>query len=178
MFIFNIKPLDVGLLHPRSSLNQGRSLCALLFTSPPRKLECVILTTRYFADAENTSSWCARRGDLQHAFPLDVSIVHSSALDVFTDGESLTCGGFFLGETVHFGSLEFIADCFSSPSHSPRRNDSGVVPAIGHDKGLHQGNLHGFKQRGGSSLLSHPVSRPKLNAYLYGCQVQVSHVKP
>jgi hypothetical protein len=51
-------------------------------------------------------------GGLATCFPLDVPMVHSSALAVATDGEHLTCGGFYLDEIVHFGSLEFIADCF------------------------------------------------------------------
>jgi hypothetical protein len=40
----------------------------------------------------------------------------------------LTCCGFSLGETVHFGSLEFIADCFGGGlSLSLSRNDSGAT---------------------------------------------------
>jgi hypothetical protein len=39
-------------------------------------------------------------------------MVHSSMLIVAIDGERLTYGGFSLGETIFFGSLEFIADCF------------------------------------------------------------------
>jgi hypothetical protein len=42
----------------------------------------VILTTLYLAGAKNTDSWCARKGGLQHAFPLDVTMVPSSALVV------------------------------------------------------------------------------------------------
>jgi hypothetical protein len=60
----------------------------------------------------NTDSWRARKGYLQRAFPLDVMMVPSSALTVATDGEHLLCGGFSLGETIHFGSLESIADRF------------------------------------------------------------------
>jgi hypothetical protein len=54
-------------------------------------------------------------------------MVPSSALIIFADGERLTCGGFSLGETVLFGSLEFIVDCFGGLSLSPRRNDSGAA---------------------------------------------------
>jgi hypothetical protein len=54
-------------------------------------------------------------------------MVHSSTLTVTTNGEHLTCGGFSLGETVHFGSSEFIVDCFSSLSLSQRGNKSGIV---------------------------------------------------
>jgi hypothetical protein len=69
------------------------------------ELECTILTTMYFTATENTDSWHARKGDLQHAFPLDVSMVYSSMLAVSTDGECLMCSDFSLGETVHFGAL-------------------------------------------------------------------------
>jgi hypothetical protein len=58
------------------------------------ELECVILTTLYFAGVENTDSEC------------------------------LTYGSFSLSKTVHFGSLEFIVDCFDGLSLSPWRNDS------------------------------------------------------
>jgi hypothetical protein len=51
-------------------------------------------------------------------------MVHSSVLAFSTDGERLMCGGFSLAETVHFGSLEFITDCFGNQSLSHGRNDS------------------------------------------------------
>jgi hypothetical protein len=54
-------------------------------------------------------------------------MVHSYALVISTDGEHLTCGGFSLGETIHFGSLEFIVNCFGGLSLSPMRNDSGAA---------------------------------------------------
>jgi hypothetical protein len=54
-------------------------------------------------------------------------MVHSSTLAITTDGKHLTCGGFSLGKTVHFGNLEFIVDCFGSPRLSPKGNDSRVV---------------------------------------------------
>jgi hypothetical protein len=46
------------------------------------------------------------------------------SLIVATDGEHLTCDGFTLGETVRFGRLEFISDCFDSLILSPKGNDS------------------------------------------------------
>jgi hypothetical protein len=54
-------------------------------------------------------------------------MVHSSTLIVTNDGEHLTCGGFSLGEIIHFGSLEFIADCFSDLSLSLRGSDLGII---------------------------------------------------
>jgi hypothetical protein len=53
-------------------------------------------------------------------FPLDVTMVHSSALAVATDGERLMCSGFSLDETVRFESLEFIADYFRARASLPR----------------------------------------------------------
>jgi hypothetical protein len=37
--------------------------------------ECVILTTLYLTGAKNADNWCARNGDLQRAFSLDVLMV-------------------------------------------------------------------------------------------------------
>jgi hypothetical protein len=91
------------------------------------ELECLILTTLYFAGAKNTDSWHTKKGDLKCAFPLDIPMVHSSALAVSTDSEHLMCSGFFLSKTDCFGSLEFITDCFGNLSLSPRRNDSGAT---------------------------------------------------
>jgi hypothetical protein len=91
------------------------------------KLKCTILTTLYFAGAENTNRCHARKGDLQRAFPLDISMVHPSVLVVSSDGDGLMCGGFSLSETICFESLEFITDCFSGLSLSSRRNDSSTT---------------------------------------------------
>jgi hypothetical protein len=41
--------------------------------------------------------------------------------------EHQTDVGFTLDETICFGSLEFIADCFGNLSLSPEGNDSGTV---------------------------------------------------
>jgi hypothetical protein len=43
--------------------------------------------------AKNTNKWCARKGDLQRAFPLDFLMVPSSTITVAVDGEHLMCGG-------------------------------------------------------------------------------------
>jgi hypothetical protein len=51
-------------------------------------------------------------------------MVTSSSIAIAADGEHLTCGGFSLGETVHLGNFEFIADYFNGLSHSPRRSDT------------------------------------------------------
>jgi hypothetical protein len=60
-------------------------------------------------------------------FPLNISMVHSSMIVITTDSEHLTCGGFSLGKTFRFGSLEFIADCFDSLSISLKGNNSCAV---------------------------------------------------
>jgi hypothetical protein len=54
-------------------------------------------------------------------------MVPSSVLAVSVDCEHLTCDGFSLGETVHSGSHEFIAECFGGLSLSPRRDNSGTT---------------------------------------------------
>jgi hypothetical protein len=68
-----------------------------------------------------------QEGEFVVCFPLNVLMVHSSTLAVTTDSEHLIRGGFSLGETVHFGSLEFIVDCFSSMSLSPKGSNLGIV---------------------------------------------------
>jgi hypothetical protein len=50
-------------------------------------------------------------------------MIPSSSLAATANGGRLTCGGFSLSETVHFGRLEFIMDYFGNLSLSPRRND-------------------------------------------------------
>jgi hypothetical protein len=77
--------------------------------------------------AKNTNSWCARKGDLQRDFPLDVPMVLSSVITVATDGERQMCGGLSLGETVHLGNFKFIADYFGGLSLSPMKDDIGAA---------------------------------------------------
>jgi hypothetical protein len=74
------------------------------------ELEHVILTTLYLPSAKNTDSWRPRKGDLSHALPLDIPMVPLSVITVATDDEHLMCGGCSLGETIHLGSYEFIAN--------------------------------------------------------------------
>jgi hypothetical protein len=54
-------------------------------------------------------------------------MVHSSTPAVATNRERLMCSGFSLGETVHFESLEFMADCFNALSLSPKGSGLGTV---------------------------------------------------
>jgi hypothetical protein len=79
------------------------------------------------ASAENTDSWLTRKGDLHRSFPLDILMVPSSVLTVATDSQHLSCGGFSLGETIHFGSLEFIINCFGGLSLSPMGDGSDAI---------------------------------------------------
>jgi hypothetical protein len=91
------------------------------------KQEHTILTTLYLAGAKNTDSWCARKGDLQRASPLDVLMVPSSSIAIIVDDECLACGGFTLSEPVRLGNLDFIVDYFSGLSLSPRRGNEGAI---------------------------------------------------
>jgi hypothetical protein len=54
-------------------------------------------------------------------------MIPSSVLAVVVDGECLSCGGFSLSETIRFGSLEFIIDCFGDLSLSHRRDGSDAT---------------------------------------------------
>jgi hypothetical protein len=54
-------------------------------------------------------------------------MVHSSMLAITTDGEHLTCGSCSLGETVHFESLRFTTNNFSSLSLTPKGSNPGAV---------------------------------------------------
>jgi hypothetical protein len=60
-------------------------------------------------------------------FTLNVLMVHSPEPAIITDGHRQATVGFALGETIHLGSLEFIANRFGRLSLSPERNDSDAV---------------------------------------------------
>jgi hypothetical protein len=89
--------------------------------------EHVILTTLFLAGAKNTNSWCAMKGDLQCSFHLHILMAPSSSIIVTVNGEHQMCGGFSLGETIHFGSLEFIFDYLSGLRLSPVGDGSDAV---------------------------------------------------
>jgi hypothetical protein len=54
-------------------------------------------------------------------------IVHSPKIAIVANGKHQTSVGFTLGETIHFGSLVFIADHFGNLSLSPEGNDSCAI---------------------------------------------------
>jgi hypothetical protein len=60
-------------------------------------------------------------------FPMNILMVRSPKLAFVVDSEHQTDIGFALGETIHFGSLEFTADHFGRLSLSPEGNDSHIV---------------------------------------------------
>jgi hypothetical protein len=60
-------------------------------------------------------------------FPLNVSIVYSLKLTFVANGNNLTSTRLTPGETICFGSLEFIAGRFGNLSLSPEGNDPGTV---------------------------------------------------
>jgi hypothetical protein len=92
-------------------------------------------------------------------------MVPLSMITVAAGGESLSHDSFFLGETICFGSLEFITDCFGGLSLSPRRDGlnvaamgsthSGQLSPLRHDKGQCRDVPHGFgRTRGDRPPLS------------------------
>jgi hypothetical protein len=102
-----------------------------------------------FLHPKDTDSWHARKGDLQHAFPLDILMIPSSAITVAADGECLMCDGFSLGEMVRLGNIEFITDYFRRYEPLPQEgrlrhrlhglnSQQGFISVAGHDKRLHR----------------------------------------
>jgi hypothetical protein len=141
MFSLNIILLGIGLLPPRRGLNQDKFLC-LIVNETISELESHDPVDHVIYWYRKHRQLACQEGGFVACFPLNVSMVHSSTfvacfplnilmvhsstLIITTDGEHLTCGGFF-GETIRFGSLEFITDCFSSLSLSPKGSDSGAI---------------------------------------------------
>jgi hypothetical protein len=104
---------------------------------------------------KNTDSWRARNGDLQHPFPLDISMVPSSVPTVASNSERLSCDGFSLSETIRFRSLELITNRFSGLSLSllgtVQVSSSQAPPPLGHRP--HNGPWRGTPLRGYPWLL-------------------------
>jgi hypothetical protein len=78
------------------------------------------------AGAENIDSWHGRKGDLQHAFPLDVLVVTSQKLSI-ANGNNPTGVGLSSGKTIHFDCLEFTVDRLGRLSLSPYEWDSSAI---------------------------------------------------
>jgi hypothetical protein len=89
--------------------------------------ECAILTTMYPVGAKNTYNWSARKGELQHDFPLDVSMVPSLKLSFVANGHNPTSIGLAPGSTICFSSLEFTADHLERLSLSSQEWDSSAT---------------------------------------------------
>jgi hypothetical protein len=68
-----------------------------------------------------------QEGDLQYAFPLDVTMVYSLKLSFVANGNNPTDVGLAPGETIHFGSLEFTSDRLDHLSLSLEVGDSGTI---------------------------------------------------
>jgi hypothetical protein len=64
---------------------------------------------------------------LHRAFLPDVLMVPSSAITITADVECLSCDGFSLGDTILFGSLEFIADFFGDLNLSSQMDVSNAA---------------------------------------------------
>jgi hypothetical protein len=79
------------------------------------------------ADAENTNSWCTRKGGLQRAFPQDVLMATSPKLSFIANCSNPIGIGLTPGETIHFGSLDFTANCLGRLSLSPKERDSDTI---------------------------------------------------
>jgi hypothetical protein len=79
------------------------------------------------AGVENTYSWCAKKGALQLAFPLDVPMVPSPKLSFIANGNNPTNSGLTPGSTIQFGSVEFSADRLGHLSLSPQEGNSSAI---------------------------------------------------
>jgi hypothetical protein len=79
------------------------------------------------ASAENTDSWCVRKGDLQRAILLDVLMVPPQKVSFVANGNNPANIGLTLGSTIYFGSLEFTTDHLGRLSLSPMEGDSSAI---------------------------------------------------
>jgi hypothetical protein len=118
------------------------------------------------AGVENTDSWRAKKGDLQHAFPLYVPMVTSPKLSFVANDNNLTDIGLALGETIHFSSLGFTANCLGHLSLPPYERDSSVIFI----EMVHSGTplLH-------NSTSPKPKLRPRMSqppSTIKGCHIQ------
>jgi hypothetical protein len=77
------------------------------------------LTTLYLASAKNSNSWRARKGDLQRSFPQGIPMVPPK-VSFIANINNPTHVALSSGSTIHFGSLEFIANHFGHLSLSPQ----------------------------------------------------------
>jgi hypothetical protein len=68
-----------------------------------------------------------QEGGFVACFPLNVLMVHSPKPVVTTDGNHQTDDGFTMVKSIHFGSLEFVADRFGVLSLFPEGNDLDVA---------------------------------------------------
>jgi hypothetical protein len=64
---------------------------------------------------------------LVECFPLNILMVHLPKPTIIIAGSNLFSIELACGETIRFGSLEFIADCFDNLSISPEGIDLGTI---------------------------------------------------
>jgi hypothetical protein len=125
------------------------------------------LTTLYLAGAKNTDNWHARKGDLQHAFPLDILMVPSSMANpssppVIHIFYSTSCSP--KTPTTRSGDLKFITDRSSKLSLSPEgarlqrciqgHDPQWVTIIVCHPRGIAQRGRFGLERGGGLRLPS------------------------
>jgi hypothetical protein len=154
--LLNINQLDVELLPPQSALNQDNLLCSIVHETTSNLESCDVV--------DPVICQCRKHRELAHwegqfvaRFPLNVLMVHSSTLTVTIDGEDLTYGGFSLGKTIRFGSLEFIVDFFDSQGLSPKGSNLSAI-------------FMGVTHRGSPSL--HTILKDSNKVWYHGYHVK------
>jgi hypothetical protein len=75
----------------------------------------------------NIDNWCAGKGDLQHAFPLNILMVPTLKLSFIANNNNPTSIDLAPGSAIHFASLEFITDHLGRLSLSPQEWDSSTL---------------------------------------------------